>query len=482
MRARDPFRLRVAATVALAVTAIAPPALAAGEQRADQGMFRMTSASEPGSMTAAGLQVAPGYLGDPGEFDLSCLLGVVSLPRANTMLGGHLSLQARLTDNLVLLADGGPISTLGVRGPLWDSGPFTLGWDARYRAESYPARASGMGLAALPALGPLRLAAGSIAQGGLVAANLGYQWNDLAFYASPLAQLMSNRLAAGLALGADYRVAAFVLGVGAEFQQNLVDPAQATLGITPFESRYHAGMRYELTDKSYLQARYQFVPADTYGFSSHTILAGLGTRWTVAPAAPGGRISLKGRLFHSLMSGGHPGRPLTVSLKRASGNGWISAPQTTKTDASGNYHFMNLPAGTYEVTYRDEGLLANQAGAVVSEPVTVAAGRTPRVVMDLAWDESKFVGRLANRTVSVAYPAKPGFAPVSYETILKYAPEQPYVAGSPQTDGLTTSMEVSSEIAANKLYYTVKYWRQGGQFEGANYYGQSRYKLLGTGR
>jgi len=46
------------------------------------------------------------------------------------------------------------------------------------------------------------------------------------------------------------------------------------------------------------------------------------------------------------------------------------------------------------------------------------------------------------------------------------------------TVGAKGSFRISSKLKGRKLYYFVKYWKKGGEFKGANYYGQSKPRVL----
>ncbi len=260
--------------------AVGPASVAAAQEvgRAGAGAVATGSVLIADSLTAAGLHVAPHYLGRAGDVDIGLLGGFASFPTmGGGLAGGKIGLQARMDDSLALLADLGPVTAVGLRGLVWSDLGARVGWDARFRSEIYFAVAPGFGLTKA-GFGLIPNFPGAQSNGVELALDGEYRWNAFRFYASPALVAMSNRTATGLSGGADVVVGPVTLGLGSSLQANVLNPAGAALPIEPFELRHSAGVRLFLNDWSYLQATYHLVPADTYGVPSSTVLAGIGIR------------------------------------------------------------------------------------------------------------------------------------------------------------------------------------------------------------
>ena len=479
-----------------------------------------TSVRAANSLTAAGLHVAPRYMSRNGDVDVSALGGYAGFPTlGGNLVGAQFSIQARLSDGLVALADTGHMTSIGLRGPIWGDESFTLGWDARYRSDIYFDVDEGIGLSA-PGFGLVPGFPGVAAQGAELAINGEFALDALRFYLSPSLLTMSNRLAPAAAIGVDWDLDRFTVGYGASLQYNASSPGGAVS--QAFEQKHSVGARFYLFDWAYLQANYHFQPADSYGQPSNILLAGIGTRLlgnfsvpvvrvadrpapealpepdpapeptaspgpspvpgvVVAPVAPTPPVdwdSLKGRVVHSLSAGGDPGKPVTVGLKVQKGGKWVNAPFITRTDDQGNYVFHRLPDGNYQVVYRNDRALGAVVGAAVSPVAAVRARPTAIMDQDVARVEPGIRARIRGKTVTVDWPAKPGVRSPIYQVILKFSPSEPYIVGTPYGGKTTAKLEVSDEVAGRKLYYTVKYLKGGGKWEGANFYGQSNYKVV----
>ncbi len=461
------------------------------------GTVATTSVRAATSLTSAGLHIAPRYMTRQGDVDVSTLGGLVNFPSSGgSVVGAQLSLQARLLDGLVALADLGPQTVFGLRGPLWENAQITLGWDARYRSDAYFYANQGLGLSAA-GFGVIPAFPGAAAQGGQAALNAEYSLGAFRFNLSPALAIMSNRSSAGAALGADWDLGRFTLGYGADLAYNAVTPGNAVT--QSFEQTHLAGVRFYMTDWAYLQANYRFLVADAYREPTQTLLLGVGTRllgnFTVPPAKtlvaeatpePEETLppeepewdSLKGRVYHSQSLFGNPGRPLTVFLKIKKGKSFVNAPQKARTDDEGKFVFHRLPDGEYQVVYRHEKGMHNVAAAAVSNSIRVASKHTRVTDLDVAWDDAGIKGKIEGNQVTVTWPGKAGIADAVYEVILKYAPSQPYVVGAPVTADTRVEFDVSDEVKSHKLYFTVKYWKKGKKFQGATFYGQSDYKIL----
>jgi hypothetical protein len=459
------------------------------------GTLATASVRAATSLTAGGLHIAPRYLTRTGDVDVSALGGFVNYPSSGgSLAGAQLSLQARLADGLVWLGDLGTRTSFGLRGPLWGDEQVTVGWDAHYRSDVYFYLDQGFGLS--PAgFGLVPGMPGSWSQGAAAAVNGEYAWGPLRAYLSPTLAILSNRTSAGAALGLDWDLDRLTVGYGAALGYNAV--ANGTT--TTFEQRHSAGARIYLTDWAYLQTNAHYQVADAYGEPTLAVLAGVGTRLLGNFTTPPVRVaaepeptpepepaatpeaewdSLKGRVYHSLLPGGDPGKPLTVALKIRKGMNWVNAPETTRSDAQGRFVFHRLPDGDYQVVYRNEGGLDQVAGAAVSESARVREHYTRIRDLDVAWDERTITGTIKGNTVEVSWPPKATVKNLVYEVILKYAPEEPYIVGSPVSPQTSTRFDVSDEVKGRKLYFTVKYWKKGNKFMGASYYGQSDYQVL----
>lgn len=221
---------------------------------------------------------------------------------------------------------------------------------------------------------------------------------------------------------------------------------------------------------------------------SVTALAGCPTG-NLPPGTGTGNASVQGRLFFSAnQPTQNPGSPLTVRLRQQVGGNWSRIETNTTSDASGNYSFTGLPAGTYQILYDDSGTVAatdsiNTSGIVVSDPVTVQANQTsaPQVSMDLAWDLAAFTpdpsSQVTSRNVNFSWTAKPGFSGATYQVSVFGSQNTGggAIVSSTAGTGTTASVTLPDTVADNTtVYYVVKYWKAGGDFGGGNYYGQTK--------
>jgi hypothetical protein len=459
------------------------------------------------SLTAGGLNIAPRYLDRPGDVDLNLLGGLMTYPESQASLaGGQASLQARLTERLVLMANMGSLTEIGLRGPIGDFSGVQLGWGAHYRSDVYFLAKQGPGRSAV-AFG-LAPSPGSAANGAEAKLNAMLPLGDLNLYASPLVAVMSNRSNLGAEFGADWSWQRLGLGYAFGWRANVLNPAQDLEAVSANELLHSVGARYSLTDRLYAQANYAFQPVDAYGLPSHAVLAGVGMRLLGArprpvapPLPPVVRApepepvpafvpesvvaapvetewnSLVGRVHSSLLVG--ETRGATVHLKRFDGEAWRNVEATATADAEGNFVFRRLPDGEYQVVYRDGAGRPLAADAAVASAVSVRDGRTAVSDLDVAWDEEAITGSITGRTVTVSWPGKPEGADAEFEVILKAEIDRPNIIGSPFSTGNSVAFEVSDEVAKlPRLYFAVKYWKRGEAFMGGAFYGQSAYKVL----
>ena len=226
------------------------------------------------SLTTGGLNIAPRYLDQVGDVDLNLLLGFSHFPATNGFaLGGQIGLQTRLHEHLQLLASAGPLTEIGLRGPLFLSPAFDLGWDARYRSDIYFTNAPGFGLST-PWLG---LSPGALAHGPELKLNAAAKWQGFTLFLTPSAAWMSNRKALGLEGGLDWSWRRWGLGYSLAYRENVSTPFPGS-GVLPRERQHGLGLRYSLGEKSFLQANAYLSPGDSYGTQTQMLLAGFGKR------------------------------------------------------------------------------------------------------------------------------------------------------------------------------------------------------------
>ncbi|MBO9542321.1 carboxypeptidase regulatory-like domain-containing protein [bacterium] len=489
---RNHHASRTAASLMLAATLGLSIALPAGAQ----------SERLENSLSTGGLNIAPRYLSRPGDVDLNLLGGAVTYPtNGSGLMGGQLSVQARITDGLQLLANMGPLAEVGLRGPIGTFQGWTVGWDARYRQDMYFVAASGTGLASTLFGVPL---IGASASGAEFKLNGMLPFSGFNLFVSPVAASLSNRSYLGLDGGIDWSWDRLGLGYALSYHANLINPAEGTATLTPHELLHGMGIRYSLTDRHYLQANYLWQSADVYGLANQQILVGGGMRLfgetrkpapvPVAVATPAPtpiptpapvatpvtqRVVLEGRFVHSLSEGGNPGTPLTARLKyrKPGTKGFEKVEATTQTDAQGNFRFEDLPLGEYQVFFKDEGRLGNVVDVAVGDAVKVKPGIT-RSEIDIAWDEQSFKAQLAGKTQTIDWADKLGVEDAVYQGLLRGTTGSqqleflnfPEKVG-PQSEG---SFTLSEAIKAEKVYYVIKYWKKDGLFNAETFYGQSK--------
>ena len=464
------------------------------------------------SLTSGGLNIAPRYLDHVGDVDLNLLLGLVQFPgTGGALLGGQVGLQTRLLDQLQLLANTGPLTEIGLRGPLWLSPSFDLGWDARYRNEIYFANDPGFGLDA-----PLfPLFPGASAQGPEVKLNAAAKWGGFQLFVSPLAAWMSNRTSLGAEGGLDWAWQRWGLGYSLGYRANVATPFPGS-GVLPSEMQHGLGLRYSLDERTFLQANAYLVPTDTYGTASQMILAGFGRRIfsTFKPPAPIQALvdqlplpkpapmaiapkpeptpepvvepapepviepmpvtkpALRGRLLHSMLPKAEPGVPVKLELKRRTDKGFVLVPETTVATPDGTFAFENLPDGEYQIVYRDHAELPDTPAALVSESVQVSDGVGTEITLDLAWDDKGFAEALLDGSGEVRWtPLADG---TIYQLFIKQEGRNILAFPEEGTEANHALVILSKQARKQQPSAFVKFWKKGDAFNGAGFYGQSR--------
>lgn len=478
------------------------------------GALAVPAMAEPtrleNSLTSGGLNIAPRYLDQVGDVDLNLLMGFVQFPSTGGgVLGGQVGLQARVLDQLQLLANTGPLTEIGLRGPLFLSQNLDLGWDARYRNEIYFANVPGFGLNTplLP------LFPGASAQGPEIKLNAAAKWGGFQLFVTPLAAWMSNRTAIGLEGGLDGAWQRWGLGYSLSYRANVATPFPGS-GVLPSEMQHGLGLRYSLDERTFLQANAYLIPGDTYGTANQTILAGFGRRifGTFKPPAPiqafvdqlplpkpvpvavtptpepvveptpepvavvepkpEPKPALRGRILHSMLPEAEPGIPVKLELKRRTEKGFVLAPQTTVASPDGTFAFEDLPDGEYQLVYRDHAELPDTPAVLVSEAVRVSSGIGAELTLDLAWDDRDFAEALLDGSGEVRWtPLADG---TIYQVLVNQNGKNILAFPAEGTEGVRTLVILSRQAREHQPSTFVKFWKKGDAFSGAGAYGQSR--------
>ncbi|MNW99308.1 hypothetical protein D3C86_287790 [compost metagenome] len=234
--------------------------------------------------THAGSPIAPRYLAEVGDLDVSLLGSFVQYPGIRaSLLGSELGVQYRLSESLSLKANLGHTAAIGLRGPLIEASAFRLGWDVHYRSDWYFLTASGMGLGA-PAYGVIPVPGGA-AHGMELSLNAMQAWQQWAFYLSPSVSLMSNRSLAGMNAGVDLNLGRFGLGYAFGHHQVLHNPDPGASSLVPSEQAHRLGVRWAWSKDGYIHLHAMAIPQDTYGIPLQGLMAGIGWRFSGFPAA-----------------------------------------------------------------------------------------------------------------------------------------------------------------------------------------------------
>lgn len=459
--------------------------------------------------TAGAIRFAPAHLDRAGEAELSIR---PSFDQYETMQGPSttISLQFRALDNVLLYADYGKLTQLGLRGPLSELAGMRLGWDAALRHDTYMLSQTGAQV-----LVPFtRLDA--VGWGGDFRLNGQSSIGALNLYYAPLLSVMSNRWGLGLEAGAEVDLAGWILGAnaGARYHFGLQDAPAYSYVMQPFEDVFGLGVRKALTDTLEANVAFQWQPENAYGIPNHSYTAGLS--WRVAqkaseplaepiaepipepvmptptPASEPAPISeiveaseelglmLSGRIYSSLSADGTIPAPVTVRLKRRLPGelNFVTLPETVMADAQGHFRFTDLLEGEYQVFFKDESGDETLVDYALADAVTPDhEGQHPVVELDVAWRGLDAV--LEGSLVSVAWAAKPGLESATYQGLVRGRlegravdftnfPERP----SDVTTGrfaVTPGMELADELTV-----VIKYWKPGNAFAGSGYYGQSK--------
>ena len=463
------------------------------------------------SLTAGGLNIAPRYLDQVGDVDLNLLFGFSYFPTTNGVaLGGQLGLQTRLLDQLQLLANAGPLTELGLRGPLFVSPNLDLGWDARYRSEIYFANVPGFGLTT-PLL---TLSPGAAAHGPELKLNAAAKWGGFQLFVTPLAAWMSNRTALGLEGGLDWAWQRWGLGYSLAYRENVSSPFPGS-GVLPRELQHGLGLRYSLDENTFLQANAYLTPGDTYGTANQMLLVGFGRRLfgTFKPPAPlqafadqlplpvvlaptpeptpepvlvvvepqpepviEAKPALSGRILHSLLPKAEPGMPVKLELKRRTEAGFVLAPEITVTAPDGSFAFESLPDGEYQLVYRDHAELPDTPAVLVSESVTVASGSGAELSLDLAWDGKDFAEALVDGSGEIRWTPRANDA--IYQVLVNQQGKNILSFPAEGAEDATTLVTLSKRAQEHQPATFVKFWKKGDGFGGKGFYGQSRLRPL----
>lgn|GEM_PF-2841029 len=229
------------------------------------------------SLTNSGINIAPRYLYQVGDIDMTVRGGFINYPTSAAQLAGsQLSMQMRLTDRLQVMADLGHTTEVGLRGPLFNALDWTIGWDAHYRSDLYFLANSGMGLSA-PMFGMVPFPGGS-AQGMEIALNTMRPWKNFNLYLTPVVSVMSNRTMAGGDGGLDWNLGRLGLGYSLGYRHILVNPDAVNASLISDEIKHSVGARYGHSDKLFSQVNYFWSTGDTYGIPVQGLLAGIGVR------------------------------------------------------------------------------------------------------------------------------------------------------------------------------------------------------------
>ncbi|MEB3187486.1 MAG: carboxypeptidase-like regulatory domain-containing protein [bacterium] len=470
---------------------------------------------DPGSLGAAGLHIAPRFLGPPGEIEVSFRGGGIAFPSTGgAVVGGQLGIQATVADDLVLLADLGPRGSLGLRGK-WGAGRnWHLGWDVRARSDiHFQALPTRTGLSA-PAFGLIPGFPGGAALGGEASLVGALEAGDFRLDLSPAVYALSNREGVGLRAALEWRSPPWELGAGTVADLDVNRPDRPEVVTPTWQMLHQVGVRHYWGDTFHVHGVIGYSPGDVYGTPSWSAMLGTGWRLLGRPLAtesidPGSpespvsaavprppartratpvypvprpgepRSGLWGRVLNGLALGDTAWTEL--ALKRRVKGTWVDVPWTYPTDAEGRFRIVDIPPGEYQVVFRGDRDHALAAGAAVSEPVRLEANRAVRVELDVGWDSTAIGATRKGTTVSVRWPAKPDVPGARYEVVVKAPGLERNVVSSGETTGLEVRFELPEAIARLPgLTYAVKYRSPDGAFLGGNRYGQTAFRPLET--
>lgn len=448
--------------------------------------------------TAGSLRLAPSHLDRSGEAEVSVRQ---SFDQFEVMQGPStaFSLQLRALENVLLYADYGKLTQLGLRGPL--SGPegIALGWDAALRHDTYMLSQTGARM-----LVPFT-SLDAVGWGGDFRLNGKSSLGGMNLYYGPLLSLMSNRWGLGVEAGAEVDLAGWVLGAnaGARYHFRTQDAPGYSYAMQPFEDLLGLGVRKALTDTLEANVSFQWQPENVYGMWNRSYTAGVSYRMArkapepmpeptplptpvprpvatpqpaVAPAPQG--LMLAGRIYSSL---GPIQGPITVRLKhRAPGKqNFATISETTRANASGNFSFRGLAKGEYQVFFKDESGDPTLVDFALADAIAPdAEGHLPPVELDVAWHGIDAV-LVDGSAVQVGWPTKPGLGNAIYQGLVRGTlagssvdfmsfPEAPSEATGGRFN-VTSGMERSESLSV-----VIKYWKPGNAFAGSGYYGQSK--------
>lgn len=446
--------------------------------------------------TAGAIRLAPFHLDRSGEADVSLRQ---SFDQYSTMQGPStaFSLQLRALSNVLLYADYGKLTQVGLRGPLSALEGMQLGWDAALRHDTYMLSQTGAQL-----LVPFTHL-DAVGWGGDFRLNGKSTLGGMNLYYGPLLSVMSNRWGVGLEAGVEADLAGWVLGAnaGARYHFGLKDAPAYSYVMQPFEDVLGLGVRKALTDTLEANVAFQWQPDNVYGMWNRSYMAGVTWRMaqkaseptpaptpepTPAPVATPAPVKapvkqslmLAGRVYSSL---GEIQGPVTVRLKRRmpGERDFVTVPESLRANADGTFLFADLKAADYQVFFKDESGDATLVDYALADATAPGPeGQVPVVELDVAWRgiDAQVVDGSA---VQVSWPAKPGLTSAIYQGLVRgrLAGSPVDFANFPETpsDVTTGRFNVTSGMErADALTVVIKYWKPGNSFAGSGYYGQSK--------
>lgn len=443
--------------------------------------------------TAGAMRLAPSHLDRSGEAEVSLRQ---AFDQFEAMQGSStaFSLQLRAKDDLLLYADYGKLTQLGLRGPLAGPEGMSLGWDASLRHDTYMLSQTGaqflVPFTQLDAVG----------WGGDFRLNAKSTWAGLNVYYGPLLSLMSNRWGLGLEAGVEADLAGWVLGAsaGARYHFGLKDAPAYSYVMQNLEDQIGLGVRKALTDALEANVAFQWQPDNAYGMWNRSYTAGVSYRLgqQKPPSAPAPmpvptpeptpapvmapqqeRLMIAGRVYSSL---GAIKAPVTVRLKRRlpGEKAFETISQTAEAHADGTFRFIDLKAGEYQVFFKDESGDAGLVDYALADAVKPAReGAHPVVNLDVAWQGLD--AQVEGAAVLVNWAQKPGLEGAIYQGLVRgrVAGESVDFTNFPEPPADVTSgrFGVTPGMAqAEALSVVIKYWKPGNAFAGSGYYGQSK--------
>lgn len=218
---------------------------------------------------------------------------------------------------------------------------------------------------------------------------------------------------------------------------------------------------------------------------------------TTTPTVPTAS-SLKGKVLFNGQAQGN----LYVGLRTNTGGTWAAiADRSTTTASDGTFSFSGLNDGSYQPYFNDQGQIVtsgevNTAGVYAVDPVSVSAAQTttPNVEFDVYW--------LVNPNPTpgqqlTTFPYSFGWSPntkvpstAEYQVLVSSFNADSNTVGTAQwssawmtgnsvawngQSGSTTNTPAGGNVANGNYVYQVKFRKQGGDYAGGNFYGQTKW-------